>query len=55
MVNIGDLVKLKSGSPTMTVNGFAPQNKVVCVFYNEETQLFVSHDFYPVSLEVVED
>jgi uncharacterized protein YodC (DUF2158 family) len=55
MIKIGDVVKLKSGSPNMTVNGFGSDTKnLQCVWFSGEhfdkvESYYFSHD----SLELV--
>ncbi|WP_333986583.1 YodC family protein [Providencia huaxiensis] len=49
--NSGDIVKLKSGSPKMTVDGYSNLGDVICVWYDENKSDFVKKKFSEESLE----
>ncbi|WP_353119476.1 DUF2158 domain-containing protein [Myroides odoratus] len=51
---IGDLVRLKSGSPIMTVGGYRDNNIIVCVFFSEQKQEFIKTDFFAQSIVFAE-
>lgn len=36
-LSVGDLVRLKSGGPSMTVNGFSsdPEERVICAWFDD--------------------
>jgi uncharacterized protein YodC (DUF2158 family) len=49
---IGDIVRLKSGGPAMTINRVHP-NSVTCIYYNEQTNVFeFLLDVMPECLEI---
>jgi uncharacterized protein YodC (DUF2158 family) len=51
---IGDVVRLKSGSPKMSVKNAGP-NFVVTEWYNEQSGSFKNHEFTPEQLQKDED
>lgn len=53
--NVGDLVRLKSGGPTMTVsNPVAIRSECECQWFDDAGKLQKGR-FVPLSLEVAED
>lgn len=51
--SIGTVVKLKSGSPQMTVYGLIVNNKVPCRWYDEELKEFKTFNFEKETIEIV--
>ena len=52
---IGDLVRLKSGGPIMTINTHSFETSLrQCVWFGEDDQIH-SHDFHPDALNSEED
>jgi uncharacterized protein YodC (DUF2158 family) len=60
MINIGDVVRLKSGGPKMTVNGIQESNEIEkrnlvhCVWFEEGIIRPEGRVFHPDALEKVE-
>ena len=53
--NPGDLVVLKSGGLTMTVEGYTDQNsKVKCIFMSPNQAIYLREQFTPETLHTVE-
>ena len=52
--NVGDVVRLKSGGPTMTVQGETTTNKIICKWFVNNSDIKKS-SFAPDSLELAED
>ena len=54
--SIGQIVRLRSGGPDMTVAGWDEAKGVVsAAYYNEESGLFVVDTFWPGMLKSIED
>jgi len=53
-MNIGDVVRLKSGGPKMTVESFRSSDKqVICVWFVGEYDKAYSRLFWPDTLQLV--
>jgi len=50
-VKIGDIVRLKTGSPSMTVNDIRPNGMCVCVWFQENYP--AQHEFNFMALDVI--
>lgn len=53
-IALGDLVDLKSGGPTMTVDSVAPDGKLVCLWFDREGKP-MGGQFSPGSLAAAKD
>jgi uncharacterized protein YodC (DUF2158 family) len=47
----GDLVKLKSGGPLMTISFKNSHGSFVCVWWNENSEAYKSETFAPALIE----
>lgn len=49
---VGEIVRLQTGGPLMTVNGFDDHDRIVCVWFDES--ILREAKFWPAALEKVE-
>lgn len=50
---VGTIVRLKSGGPEMTVNGYLNSGQCVCSWF-DKNQIACKENFYPDALEKIE-